>query len=133
MHWTQTQPGSLDIERELLLIEQTPAEIVFLSAADTDLAMAAQAWASRFGSRLRLAHAGALRQPVSADHYIEKVVRHSKLVVARLLGGQSYFKHFLQGLSDLKDEPTRPQILLLPVAERLDEELQGMNDFPIEV
>jgi len=133
MHWTQTQPGSLDTERELQLIEQTPAEVVFLSAADTDLAMAAQAWTSRFGSRLRLAHAGALRQPVSADHYVEKVIRHSRLVIARLLGGETYYRHFIQGLADLKEEDSRPRLLILPVTDAADEDLLALNDFPIEI
>src|SRR5271168_5201718 len=100
MHWVAAQSGSLDSERELILIDQTPGEIVFLSAADTDLAGAADAWSKRFGSRLRIAHAAALRQPVSADNYIETVIRHARLVVVRLLGGRAYFPHFLQGLID---------------------------------
>ena len=74
MHWTAAQPGCLDIERELVLIEQTPGEIVFLSAADTDLSCVASVWRERFGKRLRIAHAFSLRQPVAADHYIETVV-----------------------------------------------------------
>ena len=52
MHWTAAQPGCLDIERELVLIEQTPGEIVFLSAADTDLSCVASVWRERFGKRL---------------------------------------------------------------------------------
>src|ERR1700730_10957690 len=104
MHWTAAQPGCLDAERELLLINQTPGEIIFLSAADTDLTSVSVAWRERFGRRLRLAHAFALRQPVAADHYIETVVRKSKLLIARLLGGKSCFAHFIQGLLDLKEE-----------------------------
>jgi cobaltochelatase CobN len=104
MHWTAAQPGCLDTERELILIDQTPGEIVFLSAADTDLACVAATWSGRFGNRLRIAHAFPLRQPVAADHYIGNVIRRAKLVVARLLGGKAYFAHFIQGLSDLKDE-----------------------------
>ena len=60
MHWTAAQPGCLDIERELVLIEQTPSEIVFLSAADTDLSCVASVWRERFGKRLRIAHAFSL-------------------------------------------------------------------------
>ena len=43
MHWTNAEPGMMDAERELILIDQTPGEIVFLSAADTDLACVAEA------------------------------------------------------------------------------------------
>jgi cobaltochelatase CobN len=133
MHWTAAQPGCLDIERELILIEQTPGEIVFLSTADTDLSCAASVWRERFGKRLRLAHAFSLRQPVAADHYIETVLRKSKLVVARLLGGRAYFAHFIQGLADLKEEPVRPRFLIFPGTESDDDELALLSDFPTVV
>lgn len=130
MHWIASQPGCLDAERELILINQTPGEIVFLSAADTDLASAARAWTGRFGPRLRIAHAGALRQSVAADNYIETVIKHARLVVARLLGGRAYFPHFLQGLIDLKDHPDRPDLLLLSGTDSFDDDLAQLSDFP---
>jgi cobaltochelatase CobN len=130
MHWTTTQPGSLDAERELILIDQTPGEIVFLSAADTDLWCVASVWSQHFGNRLRISHAFALRQPVAADHYIENVVRKSKLVVARLLGGKAYFAHFIQGLLDLKEEGDCPKCLILSGTDSDEEELASLSDFP---
>jgi cobaltochelatase CobN len=133
MHWTAAQPGCLDIERELVLIEQTPGEIVFLSAADTDLSCVASVWRERFGKRLRIAHAFSLRQPVAADHYIETVLRRSKLVVARLLGGQAYFAHFIQGVLDLQEEPVRPKFLIFSGTGSDDDELALLSDFPTAV
>src|ERR1700731_1255127 len=130
MHWTAAQPGCLDTERELILIDQTPGEIVFLSAADTDLACVASVWGSRFGNRLRIAHAFSLRQPVAADRYIQNVIRHAKLVVARLLGGRAYFAHFIQGLIDLKDEAVDcPQFLILSGTGLDEAELATVTDF----
>ena len=128
MHWTAAQPGCLDAERELILIDQTPGEIIFISAADTDLTSVSLVWRERLGSRLRLAHAFALRQPVAADNYIETVVRKSKLVVARLLGGKSYFGYFIQGLLDLKEEGDGPKCLILPGTA--SDDLDGLSDFP---
>src|SRR5258708_4831487 len=129
MHWTAAQPGALDAERELILVEQTPGEIVFLSAADSDLVAVAQSWRTRFGVRLRVAHAAPLRQPVAADHYVETVIRHARLVIARLLGGSGDFPHLLQALSDLKDEPLHPRLLLLSGTESQEEELTALSDF----
>ena len=130
MHWTAAQPGCLDTERELILTDQTPGEIVFLSAADTDLACVGATWSGQFGSRLRIAHAFPLRQPVAADHYIENVIRHAKLVVARLLGGRAYFAHFIQGLSDLKDEEgDRPQLLILSGTDADEERTRCVKRF----
>ncbi len=133
MHWTAAQPGCLDTERELVLIEQTPGEIVFLSAADTDLSCVASVWRERFGKRLRIAHAFSLRQPVAADHYIETVLRKSKLVVARLLGGRAYFAHFIQGLLDLREEPVRPKFLIFSGTGSDDDELALLSDFPTAI
>ncbi|MBV9275433.1 MAG: cobaltochelatase subunit CobN [Verrucomicrobia bacterium] len=129
MHWTAAEPGQLDAERALTLIEQTPGEVVFLSAADTELYAVASIWKEQFGSRLRVASAFPLRQPVAADHYIEQVIKKAKLVVARLLGGKAYFAHFLQGLSDLRDEDSRPQLLILSGSDLDESELAAISDF----
>ncbi|MEM9400673.1 MAG: cobaltochelatase subunit CobN [Verrucomicrobiota bacterium] len=127
MHQIQTVEGAIDQERELILIEQTPGEIVFLSAADTDLVCAAQSWGDTFGQRLRLAHAGPLRQPVSADDYVERVLKHARIVVAKLLGGYAYFPHLIEGLSRLKDQKNAPELIVLSGAEALDPECLPLN------
>jgi cobaltochelatase CobN len=133
MHWVGAQDGMLDAERELILSQQTPADVVFLSAADTDLAAAAAQWSVRFGGRLRLSHAAPLRQPVAADHFVETVLRGSRLLVARLLGGRAYFPHLLQALGDLRDCSPRPKLLLLSATEAMDGDLAGLSDFPADV
>jgi cobaltochelatase CobN len=129
MHWTAAEPGQLDAERVLTLIEQTPGEIVFLSAADTELYAVASIWKEQFGSRLRVASAFPLRQPVAADHYIDRVISKAKLVVARLLGGKAYFGHFLQGLSDLREEGAQPQLLILSGSDLDEPDLATISDF----
>lgn len=128
MHWVGTQDGGLDAERELILTEQTPADIIFLSAADSDLAAVASQWGPLFGSRLRLSHAAPLRQPVAADHFVQTVVAGSRIFIARLLGGRSYFPHLLQALADLGESAPRPQLLLISATEELDEDLIRLND-----
>lgn len=132
MHWVGSQAGGLDAERDLVLSEQSPGDVVFLSAADTDLTAAA-GWRARFGNRLRLSHAASLRQPVAADHFVRTVAAGSKLVIARLLGGRAYFPHLLQAFSDLRDCSERPRLLLLSSTDSEDAELAALSDFPTEV
>ncbi|MBV9732110.1 MAG: cobaltochelatase subunit CobN, partial [Verrucomicrobia bacterium] len=129
MHWTAAEPGQLDAERALTLIEQTPGEVVFLSAADTELYAVASIWKEQFGSRLRVASAFPLRQPVAADHYIDRVISKAGLVVARLLGGNAYFAHFLQGLSDLRAEGSQLKLLILSGSDLDEPELAALSDF----
>jgi cobaltochelatase CobN len=133
LHWVGSQNGGLDAERELILTEQTPAEIVFLSAADTDLTAVASQWGPLFGNRLRLSHAAPLRQPVAADFFVQNVVAGSRLFIARLLGGRSYFPHLLQALSDLGESSPRPRLLLFSATEENDADLSGLNDFELEI
>ncbi len=130
MHWVGTQDGCIDAERELILTDQTPADVVFLSAADTDLAAVASQWARRFGARLRLSHAAPLRQPVAADHFVQTVATRSRLLIVRLLGGRAYFPHLLQALADLREISPRPRLLLLSATESEDADLAGLSDFP---
>jgi cobaltochelatase CobN len=122
----------LDAERELVLSEQTPGDVVFLSAADTDLA-AASLWVGCFGKRLRLSHAASLRQPAAADYFVRTVAAGSRLVVARLLGGRAYFPHLLQAFADLREQPERPRLLFLPATGSEDAELEELSDFPRQV
>lgn len=133
MHWVGTQEGRFDAERALILSDQSPADIVFLSAADTDLAAVAVSWGGTLGSRLRLSAAGALRQPVAADHFVATVVKDSKLLIARLLGGRSYFPHLLQALEDLREISPRARLMLLPGTGEADADLASLNDFPRDV
>src|SRR5258708_31436801 len=130
MNWTAAEPGQLDVERALTLIEQTPGEVIFLSAAETDLYSVASIWRKQLGSRLRVLSAVLRSQTVAADHYSENVIKRAKLVVARLLGGKACFPHFIQGLSDLREEYSWPRLLILSGTDLDEPELAAISDFP---
>ena len=93
MHLLSAQAGALQQEGEAIDLGQTPAPIVFASAADSELSMLAAA-ADRTGtSELRLANTLRLSHNLSVDLWVEKTVRHARLVVVRLLGGASYWQY----------------------------------------
>jgi len=48
MHRIATKPGDLDSEKKLESVLQTPADILFISTADTELSGLAQVWGKRF-------------------------------------------------------------------------------------
>ena len=84
-------------------LAQDPADIVLLSAADSDLACLAAA-RRRLGAgfpSLRLANLLRLGHPLSIDLYDEAVLRHAKLVIVRLLGGISYWPYGVERLVEL--------------------------------
>ncbi|MFD0917733.1 cobaltochelatase subunit CobN [Pseudahrensia aquimaris] len=98
MHLLLAQKGSLVDDSEAVDLGQTPGEVVFLSAADTELACLAAARPN--GMELRLANMMSLSHPLSVDTWCEKTVCGSKLVVARVLGGESYFAYGLEKLQE---------------------------------
>src|SRR6266581_56067 len=100
MHLKLDSTGSIDggdVARDL---GQASADIVVLSAADSDLAAFGAAHAtlpSDFPS-VRLTNLLALGHPASVDLYVERTLRDAKIVVLRMLGGESYWPHGVESL-----------------------------------
>ena len=105
MHLLAALPGTVSDGTEPVDPEQTPAEIIFLSAADTELAAMASANSAMAAHRdfLRLAQLSWLSHPYSVDLYIDKTASRSKLVVMRALGGYSYWRYCIEQFSTRLD------------------------------
>ena len=105
MHLLAAQPGAIEDGGDAVDLGQSPGDIVLLSAADTELACFAQAQA-RLGNgapapapTLRLANLMQLGHNLSVDRYAEQVIAHARLVIVRLLGGESYWPYGVERLS----------------------------------
>lgn len=127
MHLLLAQKGTIADGKEAIDLGQTPGDILFLTAADTELAAIAAAHRARGGdTRLRLASLATLSHPMSVDTYVERTARHAKLIVIRALGGASYFRYVLEALlaaavaNDIK-------LVALPGDDRPDEGLIPFN------
>jgi cobaltochelatase CobN len=113
MHLLAAQAGALQQEGEAIDLGQTPAPLVFASAADSELALLAGA-ADRAGTHeLRLANLLRLSHNLSVDLWIEQTVRHAQLVVLRLLGGAAYWPYGVDQLAALAADG-RFKLALLP-------------------
>ncbi|MEK1855661.1 MAG: cobaltochelatase subunit CobN [Phyllobacterium sp.] len=99
MHLLLAQKGTIAEGTEAIDLGQTPGDVLFLSAADTELASLASA--QRLGDGavcLRLANMMALSHPMSVDAYVERTARHAKLIIVRIIGGESYWPYGLEAL-----------------------------------
>lgn len=135
MHLLATQPGQLVDADEAVDLGQTPAELVVLSAADTEIACLAMAHA-RLGDRrdeaiprLRLVNLLRLRHNLSVDLYVDRVIRHARLVIVRLLGGRGYWPYGVDQLVAACRE-TRASLALLPGDDQPDAELTALSNLP---
>lgn len=101
MHLLAAQTGVIDGAAEAIDLAQEPGDIVVLSAADSELASLARAWeaVAPSGTTLRLANLLTLQHNLSVDLYLEKTLRHAKLIVLRLLGGAQYWPY---GLAEIE-------------------------------
>ena len=106
MHLLATQPGEIDDGAPAVDLDQSPGDIVILSAADSEIAGLAAAHARhRTGDdafpTLRLANVMQLGHNMSVDLYADSVVAQAKLVIVRLLGGRGYWTYGVEQITAL--------------------------------
>ncbi|MDE0204309.1 MAG: cobaltochelatase subunit CobN, partial [Rhodospirillaceae bacterium] len=121
MHLLAAQPGAIEDGGEAVDLGQSPGDIVLLSAADTELACFAQAHA-KLGAgapTLRLANLMQLGHNLSVDRYAEQVIAGARLVIVRLLGGESYWPYGVERLTAVCTEHGIP-IAWLPGDDKPD-------------
>ena len=99
MHLVRNDQRSFDETAQAVDLEQSPADIVALSFADSDLSLLAAALDAARHPSLRLAALGQLKHPYSVDLHIEKVCARARFVLVRLLGGLDYWRYGVDELA----------------------------------
>ena len=127
MHILASQTRAIDNGEEAVDLGQKPADIVFLSAADTELGSFAAAQRIVSGAEpdavsLRLASIMALQHPYSVDLYAEQTVAGSRIVAVRLLGGVEYWRYGVERLEE-EARASGAGLVLVPGDDKWDEQL----------
>jgi cobaltochelatase CobN len=133
MHLLASEAGLIDDGAQAVDLEQTPAPLVILSAADAELALLSDAQASlpKDAPQLRLANLLMLGHPMSVDLYLEKVAAGAKLVIVRALGGRAYWPYGVEELAALA-RTGNVRLALLSGDAGFDEELAALSTLPQE-
>lgn len=128
MHLLLAQQGSINESDEAIDLGQSPADVVFISAADTELSSIADAHSAlaEGAPDLRVANMMQLSHPMSMDVYCENTISKSRLVIARILGGESYFQYGLEKLLEAAQE-NDIALVVLPGDDKPDESLARYN------
>jgi cobaltochelatase CobN len=125
MHLLAATPGAID-EGEPFDLGQTPADLVVLSAADTELAALSEARSAISDApSLRLANLTHLRHPMSVDLHIDTCAGKSGLVIARVLGGLGYWRYGAEQLAARLHG--KVPLALLPGDDKPDPELRDLS------
>ncbi|MFD0978327.1 cobaltochelatase subunit CobN [Tropicimonas aquimaris] len=133
MHLLAAIPGQVTDGSEPVDPGQTPADVIFLSAADTELAALSEARQALGDSapELRLANLSWLSHPFSVDTYIGDTAERSKLVIARVLGGAAYWSYAVEQLS-ARLRAAGVALALLPGDDKPDPELLRLSTVSAE-
>lgn len=125
MHKIAATPGGWNPQAEgVIFIQQTPAPIVFISAADTDiqtLAAAVSKLPAEF-PKLRAVNLLQLQQQLTIDTYAEEILEHAQVIIIRLLGGRSYWSYGLETLRETV-EKTGAKLIIMPGDDSPDPDL----------
>ena len=128
MHLLLAQKGSVNESEEAVDLGQAPSDLVFISAADTELSSIAAA-RSLLGAEapdLRVANMMQLSHPMSVDVYAENTIANSRLVIARVLGGESYWQYGLEKLLETAQQ-NAVELVVLPGDDKPDPGLARFN------
>lgn len=129
MHLLAAQPGSVQDGSEAVDLGQDPGDIVFITAADTEISAVALARRALVATHpdlptLRIANQMHLAHNMSVDLYVDEVVRSAKLVVVRALGGRGYWPYGVDEVAQACREKSIP-VAFLPGDDQPDAELSG--------
>jgi len=134
MHLLAATPGGISDGSEAIDLDQSPGDIVILSAADTELAALSGAYGECAGTgmpSLRLANLLQLGHNMSVDLYTENIIANARLVVVRLLGGRGYWPYGVEQISAVARE-NNIKLAMLPGDDQPDGELGSFSNLSPE-
>ncbi|NET39387.1 MAG: cobaltochelatase subunit CobN, partial [Cyanothece sp. SIO1E1] len=133
MHRLAATPGGWTPEADgVIFVEQTPAPLVVLTAADTDIQTLAKAipqLPARFPA-LRVTNLLQLQQQLTIDTYAETVLASAQVIVLRLLGGRAYWSYGLEVTKELVQR-SGAALIVLPGDDRPDPDLISHSTTPL--
>jgi cobaltochelatase CobN len=125
MHKIAATPGGWNPQAEgVIFIQQTPAPIIFISAADTDiqtLAAASSKMPAEFPN-VRAVNLLQLQQQLTIDTYAEEILERAEVIILRLLGGRSYWSYGLEVLRETVQK-TNAALIVMPGEDSPDPDL----------
>jgi cobaltochelatase CobN len=127
MHLLRTQPGGFVPDDSIADLGQTPAELVILCSADSNLALLAETAQQLPGDypSLRLANPMQVQNHASVDLYVDVVLRHAKVILISLHGGIGYWRYGVERLVELAAKGVK--LILVPGCDKPDPELSGLS------
>lgn len=123
MHILATSSVSLDDAAEPVDLQQSAADVAFLSFTDSDLSVVARIWEQTGNTlpTLRLARLRDLKHPMSVDLWVDKVAQYAKVIIVRILGGYDWWAYGCDELNKIA-HGNNIKLFLLPGEDQEDDQ-----------
>ncbi len=125
MHRLATQPGGWQPHNDgVIIVEQDPAPLVVMTAADTEiqaLSLALKTLPETFPA-IRVVNLLDLQQQLSIDSYADSVLAQAQGIMIRVLGGKSYWSYGLEVLKQVV-ATQGSQLIVMPGDDQPDWDL----------
>lgn len=122
--WNPNSPG-------VIFITQDPAPIVIITAADTEIQTLAALQLPPDFPEFRVISLLQLQQQLTIDTYAAEVLSKAKVIIARLLGGISYWSYGVEVLQDLATD-YGVELLIMPGCDRPDADLISHSTIDVD-
>jgi len=140
MHLLAAKPGGFVDEEGIIDLDQSPADIVILTAADSQLAALSAGLAHskllQEGApdvpSVRIANWLQLLKPAAFDLYEEKVLNHAKVLLVSMLGGRNYWPYGFERMCEWAQSSGRV-LILVPGDDSPDPQLRSASSVSSEV
>ena len=135
MHRLAATPGGWNSDVEgVVFIEQSPAPMVLLTAADTDISALSQAITQLPDdfSAIRSVNLLQLQQQLTIDTYAEDVLQHARVIILRILGGKAYWSYGLEVTKAIAKQ-TGAALIVMPGDDQPDLDLMGHSTVSLAV
>ncbi len=123
--WNPNSPG-------VIFITQDPAPIIIITAADTEIQTLAALQLPTDFPEFRVISLLQLQQQLTIDTYATEVLSKAKVIVARLLGGVSYWSYGMEVLQDLAVD-YGVELIIMPGCDRPDPELISHSTIDVDL
>lgn len=126
--------NSESLADNLVFVNQEPAPIVFITAADTDiqiLSIATSQLPTNFPP-VRVVNILQIQQQIVIDTYSEEVLKFAKVIILRIIGGRSYWSYGLEVVKALSEE-YKIKLIVLPGDSLIDLDLMSHSTLPQDI
>jgi len=126
--------NSDNLADSLVFVNQEPAPIVFITAADTDvqiLSIVSSNLPSDF-PQFRVVNLLQLQQQIVIDTYGEEVLEFAKVIILRIIGGRSYWSYGLEVVKAIT-EKNNTKLIVLPGDSKPDLDLMSHSTVSLDI